>query len=61
VPAGVSAAAVAEANDMSDEYLIRAEGVPVGASGRWVGDPLPGCGLYQLAQQQAQGYGPNSV
>ena len=28
----------------------RAEPVPVGAAGRRVGDPLPGRGLYQLAQ-----------
>jgi len=44
VPAGVSAAA--EAGDVSDEDLIRAEDVAVGATGRWVGDPLPGRGLY---------------
>ena len=35
---------------MANEDLIRPKGVPVGASCRWVGDPLPGRGLYQLAQ-----------
>jgi hypothetical protein len=49
VPAGVSAA-VAAAGDMPDEDLIRPEDVPVGASRRWVGDPLPGRGLHQLAE-----------
>jgi hypothetical protein len=46
MPAGVSAAAVSKADDMSDEDLIRAESVPVRASGRWVGDPLPVRGLH---------------
>lgn len=40
VPGGVSAAAVAEARDMPDEYLIRTEGMSVGASARWLGHPL---------------------
>jgi len=35
---------------VADEYLIRAERVPVRAPGRRAGDPLPGRGLYQLAQ-----------
>jgi hypothetical protein len=50
VPAGMATAAMAEANDVPDEDLIRAEGVPVRASRGRVGDPLPGCGLHQLAQ-----------
>ena len=41
MPGGVSTAAVAEAGDMPDEDLIRAEGVPVGAAGWWLGYPLP--------------------
>ena len=44
VPGGVPAA-VAEARHMADEDLVRAEGVAVGASRRWVGDPLPARGL----------------
>jgi hypothetical protein len=44
VPAGMSAAAVSEAGDVSDEDLVRTEGVTVRAAGRWVGGPLPvGC------------------
>jgi hypothetical protein len=49
VPAGVSPAAVAEASDVTDEDLVRAERMSVGASRRRVGDPLSGPGLYQLA------------
>jgi hypothetical protein len=48
-PCGV-AAAVAEADDVAYEDLIRPESVAVGASRRWVGDPLPGGRLYKLAQ-----------
>ena len=48
-PGGV-AAAVPEAGLMADEDLAGAEAVPVRASRRRVGDPLPGRGLYQLAQ-----------
>jgi hypothetical protein len=44
-PGGVSAA-VAEAGLMPYEYFAGAEGVPVRASRRRVGDPLPGRGLY---------------
>jgi hypothetical protein len=48
-PGGVTAA-VTEAGLMPDEHLAGAEGVPVGGS-RWrVEDPLPGRGLYELAQ-----------
>ena len=47
---GVSAAAMAEAGDVPDEDLVRAEAVRIGASRRWVGDPLPGRRLNQLAQ-----------
>jgi hypothetical protein len=46
VPAGVPAFAVSKTDDMSDEDLIRTEAVPVRASARWVGDPLPGPRLY---------------
>ena len=35
---------------MTDEHLAGAEVVAVRASGRRVGDPLPGRGLHQLAQ-----------
>ena len=38
-------AAVAEASLMANEDLVRAERVAVGASRRWVGDPLPARGL----------------
>jgi HK97 family phage major capsid protein len=48
-PGGVPAA-VSEAGDVPDEDLIGAEAVPVGASRRRVGDPLPVRGLHQLAQ-----------
>jgi hypothetical protein len=44
-PCGVPAA-MTEAGDVPDEDLVRAEGVPVGASSGRVGDPLPGRGLY---------------
>ena len=40
VPGGVSAAAVTEAGDVADEDLVRAEGVPVGASAGCFGHPL---------------------
>ncbi len=46
VPAGVSTAAVTQADDVPDENLIRAEGVPVGTAGRRSGDPLTVRGLY---------------
>ena len=42
-------AAVPEASLMAYEDFAGAERVPVGATGRWVGDPLPSRGLYQLA------------
>lgn len=45
VPACVAAAAVTEAGDVTDEDLLRAEGVPVGASAGRSGDPLPARGL----------------
>ena len=50
MPAGVTAAAVAEAGDVSDEDLVGAEAVPIRASRRRARDPPPGRGLYQLAQ-----------
>jgi hypothetical protein len=43
-------AAVTEARLVPYEDLIRAEGVPVGASRRWVDDPLPGRGLHEVAE-----------
>ena len=43
-PGGVSAA-VAEAGLMPYENGAGAEGVSVGASGGWLGDPLPARGL----------------
>ena len=43
-------AAVTEAGLMTDEHLAGAEGVPVRAVRRWVGDPLPGRRLYQLTR-----------
>jgi hypothetical protein len=54
VPAGMSAAAVSKAGDVANEDLIRPEGVPVRASRRRVGDPLPGRGLHQLAKHGFQ-------
>jgi hypothetical protein len=56
-PGGV-AADVTEAGLMTDEHLVRAESVPVGAARRWVRDPLPGRGLNQFAQHD---YKPSSV
>ena len=50
MPACVNAAAVAEAGDVPNEDLVRASGMSVRASGRRVGDPLPGRGLHELAQ-----------
>jgi hypothetical protein len=47
MPAGMPAAAVSQAGDVADEDLVRAEAV--GASGRWLGDPLPPCCADQLA------------
>jgi hypothetical protein len=35
---------------MTDEDLAGAERVPVRATGRWVGDPLPGRGLHQFPE-----------
>jgi len=46
----VSATAVPEAGLMAYQHLPGAEGVPVGAAHRRGDDPLPGRGLYQLAQ-----------
>ena len=40
VPCGVAAAALPEASDVSDEDLIRAEAVSVGAPVRGLGHPL---------------------
>ena len=51
-PRNVAAPAVSKADDMSDEELIRAKSVPIWATGRWSGDPLPVGRLHQLAQHQ---------
>jgi hypothetical protein len=40
MPASVPAAAVADAGDVTDEDLIRAEDVAVRTTGRWLRDPL---------------------
>jgi len=48
------AAAVAKAGFVTHEHLAGAEVVSVGASRRRVGDPLPGSGLYQLAQYEGK-------
>ena len=50
VPARVPAPAVTEARDVSHEDLIRAEWMTVGASRRWVRDPLPGRGLNKITE-----------
>jgi hypothetical protein len=50
MPAGVPAAAVAEAGDVSDEDLVWAEGVPVWASARRSGDPFAIRGLHEFTQ-----------
>ena len=50
VPGAVSAAAVTLAGDVPDEDLVGAERMPVRATHRRVGDPLPSRGLHQLAQ-----------
>jgi hypothetical protein len=52
-PGGV-AAAVPEAGLMTDEDFTGSELVPVGASARWAGDPLPGRRLHQIAQHLVQ-------
>jgi hypothetical protein len=43
-------AAVTETRLTTDQDLVGAEGMPVGAASRWVGDPLPRRGLHQLAE-----------
>ena len=48
VPGGVSAAAVAEACDVTDKDLVRAETVAVGASARWFGHPFAVDGADEL-------------
>ena len=47
-PGGVPAA-MAEAGDVTDQDVVRPEGVAVGASRGWVGDPSPGRGLHEVA------------
>ena len=53
MPGGVSAA-VAEARLVADEHLAGAERVPVRASGRRVGYPLPGRRLHELTQHDCK-------
>ena len=50
MPAGVPAAAVAEAGDMPDEDLIRAERMTVWTPGGWPGNPLAVRRLNKLAE-----------
>jgi hypothetical protein len=50
----MSAPAVSQAGDVPDEDFIRAKVVPVRASRRWSGDPLPSRRLYQLAQHVSE-------
>jgi len=50
-PCGVPAA-MAETSLVTHKYLTRAEGVPVRATRRRVGDPLPGRRLHQLGQHK---------
>jgi len=54
MPAGVPAAAVAEAGDMPDEDLIRAERVAVRAATRWPGNPLAIRGLRKVTEHDSQ-------
>jgi hypothetical protein len=48
VPSGVSAAAAPEAGDVSDEDLVRAEGMSVGASAGRVGHPFDVGGSHKV-------------
>ena len=48
------AIAVTKAYHVPDKDLMRAEAVPVGAAGRWMRDPLPGRGLYELTQHNLE-------
>ena len=50
MPTGVPSTAVTEAGDMANENLAGAESVPVRASRRWVGHPLPAAVLHEIAQ-----------
>jgi hypothetical protein len=43
-------ASVTETRLMAHEHRAGAERMPVGASRRWAGEPLPGGGLYEVAQ-----------
>ena len=56
MPARMTSADVTEARDVADEDLIRAEWMTVGASHWWVGDPVPGRRLHQLAQHARTAY-----
>ena len=51
-PARSVPAAMPETGLMAYQDLVGAEIAPVGAVCRWVGDPLPGRGLHQLAQHK---------
>ncbi len=48
--AGGVSTAVPEARLVTDEDLVGADGVPVRAPRRRVGDPFPGRGLYQVPE-----------
>ena len=63
VPAGVSAAAVAEGRDVPDENLIRAERVPYLAAARWPGDPLAinNPNKFALMQRRQASRGPDDL
>lgn len=50
MPAHVPAAAMPAAGNVSDEAVVRTEWVAAAASARWVGDPLTGHRLHQLAE-----------
>ena len=54
MPAGVSAAAVAEAGNVADEDLVRAERMPVRAAARRSGDPFAVSRLNQVAQHSTE-------
>jgi hypothetical protein len=53
-PAGVSTPAVAEASNVADEDLVRAERMPVRAAARRSGDPFAVSRLNQVAQHSTE-------
>ena len=54
VPGGVPTAAVAEASNVADEDLVRAERMPVRAAARRSGDPFAVSRLNQVAQHSTE-------